>query len=367
MKIKTCRSGREIVIAALALVWLSGCSTDAPAVAEGAPSQPAATTTTSSGADLPDVLATIGDEQVTMADVRAKVGENLDQLDAQYQRSRYKLVDRALQDILRDRVLGAEAAKQGKTVQEMVLAEAGGTFEPTEVQISSWYQANQARVGGRTLEQVRPQIANLLMTENQKRAAEQLQRRMTTERAVKINLEPYRVSIVTEGAPAVGPANAPVTLVEFSDFQCPFCGRFYPTLKQLEDKFGDKLRIVYKQYPIASLHPNAVKAAEASLCAADQKKFWELHDMMFQDQDKLAVRDLKEKAGRLGMNQREFDRCLDTGRYTEQVQNDLAEGGRLGVTGTPALFVNGVLIEGGAVSTEIVAAAIERELERAAR
>ena len=162
----------------------------------------------------------------------------------------------------------------------------------------------------------------------------------------------------------MGAAGAPVTLVEFSDFDCPFCGRFHPTLKQLSQKFGDKLRVVYRQYPITSLHPNAFKAAEASLCAHDQDKFWEMHDVMFQEQGRLSIRELKEKAGRIGLDAKKFDGCLDSGRYTGKVQDDLGEGGRVGVTGTPALFVNGVPVEGGAVSIEVISKLIEKELAK---
>ena len=170
-----------------------------------------------------------------------------------------------------------------------------------------------------------------------------------------------------EGAPTAGKAGAAVTVVEFSDFQCPFCARFVPTLQRIKQDFGDRVEVVYRQFPLVSIHPNAFKAAEASLCASEQGKFWEIHDMMFAEQDRLSVRELKQMPGRLGMNQSKFDACLDSGQYVEQVQNDLAEGNRAGITGTPAVFVNGIELEGGAVSYEEAAQAIERELARAAR
>jgi protein-disulfide isomerase len=256
----------------------------------------------------------------------------------------------------------AEARKQGKTVDQLVLAETGGPLEPTEAEIATWYKENRKRTGGRSLDQIRPKIVEYLRDERRNDAGEKLEQRLNQERNVTVNLQPYRVELNNEGAPSKGPAGAKVTLVEFSDFQCPFCSRFFPTLKQVEENFGDKVRIVYRQFPLTNIHPNAFKAAEASLCAHDQGKFWEMHDMMFQDQKRLTVKDLKAFAGRLGLNQKKFDTCLDTGRYTEQVQEDLKEGNRVGVTGTPAVFVNGVVLEGGAAPYEVVAKAIEKEL-----
>ncbi|HSQ03868.1 MAG TPA: thioredoxin domain-containing protein, partial [Burkholderiales bacterium] len=184
-------------------------------------------------------------------------------------------------------------------------------------------------------------------------------------RKVAISYQPYRLQFNNEGAPVLGKKDAPITLVEFSDFQCPYCERMWPIMKQVEQKYSDKVRIIYRQYPLVSIHPFAAKAAEASLCANEQGKFWEMHDAMFQDQKKLAVSDLKQTAQRLGMNANKFNSCLDSGRYVEQVQNDSKEAVRSGVTGTPAVFVNGVVIDGGAVPFEVVAAAIDKELQRA--
>jgi protein-disulfide isomerase len=137
-----------------------------------------------------------------------------------------------------------------------------------------------------------------------------------------------------------------------------------PIMRQVAQKYGDKVQIIYRQYPIPSIHPFAFKAAEASLCAQEQGKFWEMHDAMFQDQKKLAVSDLKETAGRLGMDSKKFNGCLDSGKYVEQIQNDSREAVRSGVTGTPAVFVNGVVVDGGSVPLEVVEGYIQRELAR---
>jgi protein-disulfide isomerase len=352
--------GPRLLLGCLALTGLSGCSQQKSAAAQSQ----SQSLNASPGDGIPAVLASIGDEQITLADIRARVGDDLDQMESRYRQAHHKLIETTLQEILRDRVLLAEARKQGKTVDQLIAAEAGGTLEPTEVEIAAWYQDNRSRTGGRSLEQIRPQIADYLRSERRKQVTQTLTQRLNQERKVTVNLEPYRVPFNNERAPAVGPANAPVTLVEFSDFQCPFCERFFPTLKQLQQHFGDKLRVVYRQFPLTNIHPNAFKAAEASLCADDQGQFWDMHDLLFQEQDRLAVRDLKVKASRLGLNQKKFDACLDSGRHVEQVQEDLKEGTRIGVTGTPAIFINGIPLEGGAVPYEVVAAAIEKEMER---
>jgi protein-disulfide isomerase len=315
-------------------------------------------------ADIPEVLATIGNEKVTLADIRTRAGDQLDQIEAQYQRNRSNVVESALNDIIREKVIDAEAQKQGKTVDQLVQAEAGGTFEPTDVEIQEWYTQNQARLGGRTMESLKLQIADVLRKKKKEQAEQALQARLDKERGVVVKFEPFRLKFNNENAPRTGNASSPVTLVEFSDFQCPFCRQFAPNMGELAKNYGSKINIVYRQYPIPSLHPFAFKAAEASLCANEQGKFWELHDLMFSDQQHITIRDLKEKARRLGMDGNKFDSCLDTGKYTEQVQNDMAEGNKAGVTGTPALFVNGVEVPGGAVPYATVAGAIERELAR---
>jgi protein-disulfide isomerase len=338
----------------------SACAKDS-AAKENAPASSAEADTA-----LPSVLATVGNDKITMADVQARSGDELTRIETQYLQTRSTIIDRALKDILRERVIDAEAAKQGKSYEQLVADEAGIGINPTDEDIAKWYQENTARTGGRPLESIKAQIAELLRNERRTAAEAQLQARLTKERKVEVKFQPYRLTFNNGNAPSLGPENAPVTLVEFSDFQCPFCNRFAPTLKQVREKYGDKVRVVYRQYPIPSLHPFAFMAAEASLCANEQGKFWPLHDAMFANQTKLAVADIKKKAVELGMDQKKFDSCVDSGRFVEQVQSDMAAGVKVGITGTPAVFVNGIELKGGAVAFDVVAAAIDQELSRIA-
>jgi protein-disulfide isomerase len=341
---------------------LAGCREGA-ATPEASAARPAAATT-----DDATVLATIGDEKITMADVRSRASARFDQLEMEYQRAKSGITAAMLDSVIREKTVVAEAKKRGKSVDELVAAEAGPSgFNPSEADIAAWYKANPSRVEGRPIEQLRPQISQLLRTERQKAAERKLDERMKKERDVTVSFQPYRLQFDNAKAPALGKADAPITLVEFSDFQCPFCKGMAPTLKEVAQKLGDKVQIVYRQYPLSNIHPFAAKAAEASLCANEQGKFWELHDVMFEDQTKLSVKDLKATAVRLGMDGNKFDTCLDSGRYVEQVQNDQREGQRAGVTGTPAVFINGVEVPGGSVPYAKVEAAIQEELARMKR
>jgi predicted DsbA family dithiol-disulfide isomerase len=336
---------------------LAGCGRSEPA---GASHGSAEIRTAEDHAHL---LATIDGESITMEDFRERAGVDLDRMDIGYRRARSQLIGNTLDQILRERVLLAEARRRGMSVEDLVAADAGSSLEPTEADVSAWYEANRARLGGRTLEPLRREIRSHLRQQRLEEASETLRQTLEAERSVAVFFEPYRVPLDNEGAPARGASDAAVTMTEFADFQCPYCGRFFPTVKQLERDFGDDLRIVYRQFPI-SIHPYAQKAAEASLCAQDQGKFWEMHDLMFQEQQTLSVTDLKEKAARLGMHHEEFDDCLDSGKYVERVQEDVEEGTRVGVGGTPAIFLNGVPLPGGAVSYEVAARAIRESIKR---
>ncbi len=356
------RIGHMAALCALALSALAAAAAGCRAQDRSAGQKGAAAFPADSG--LPAVLATVDGAPVTLADVRARASDDLDQLDLRYLQARHQIVRAALDSVLFQRVLSAEAGKQGKSVDELIAAEAGGPLAPTEVEIKAWYDANQSRLSGRMLDELRPQIASLLQQQRRAEALKKLQARLYAQHKIAVAMPPFRLAIRNAGAPTLGRDGAPITIVEFSDFQCPYCGGFAPTLKKVEQDFGDQVKVVFRQFPLSSIHQYAPKAAEASLCAQDQGKFWAMHDLMFQEQDRLSVTDLKEKAGRLGLDRKQFDSCLDTGRHVEQVQNDQKEGRRLGINGTPAVFINGVPVPGGAVPYETIAQAIQDELAR---
>lgn len=145
--------------------------------------------------------------------------------------------------------------------------------------------------------------------------------------------------------PVKGPASAKVTIVEFSDFQCPFCGQVQPTIKQIFDTYQDKLKLVYRHFPLP-FHENAEPAALASMCANEQGKFWEYHDKLFGSQDKLTITDLKQYMASLGLDTEKFNTCLESKKYKSQIDKDVADGQVAGVSGTPAFFINGRLVAG---------------------
>lgn len=178
--------------------------------------------------------------------------------------------------------------------------------------------------------------------------------------------EPPRVTVSADDDPVKGSENAPVTIIEFADFQCPFCARFYSqTLPQIEENYikTGKVKLIYRDFPLSNIHKDAQKAAEAAECADDQDKFWEMHDKIFENQGSLSVENFKKWAEDLGLDTEEFDDCLDSGKHASEVQNDLRDGSSYGVRGTPAFFVNGILVS-GAQPYSVFQQAIEYELNK---
>jgi protein-disulfide isomerase len=176
---------------------------------------------------------------------------------------------------------------------------------------------------------------------------------------------PSRIEgVETDGDPQLGPDNAKVTIVEFSDFQCPFCRQFRDnTFDALIDKYGDDIRIVYRDYPLSSLHPEAQKAAEAAECANEQGKFWEMHDLLYEKQDQLSADLYPDLADQLGLDTQQFEECLTSGQYADEVSADLQAGTSYGVSGTPTFFVNGWILV-GAQPTSQFETLIDQELGR---
>lgn len=306
-----------------------------------------------------DVLARVGGSDVTVAEVEDLVAADIRRL----HNERFEVLTKGLNDAVADRLVKLEAEARGTTVDELLQAEVRDQVaEPTQEEIDAFYEERKAQIRA-TKEEVGPQIARFLSEQRQGEAFNAFIGGLEAKYGVERFLEPPRVEVASDGFPAKGPEGAPVTIVEFSDFECPYCSRVLPSIEQVIENYADSVRVVFRQFPLNSIHPRAQKAAEASLCADDQGKFWEMHDAMFARQKELAVPQLKEMALELSLDAEAFGTCLDSSKYAAQVATDLQDGQAAGVSGTPAMFINGRFLN-GAVPYETLAAIVDEELQR---
>jgi protein-disulfide isomerase len=306
-----------------------------------------------------EVLARVGDHEITRQEVEEVAPDQF----IQAKQELYDLTDRALSTAIDRRLLELEAESEDVEPEELIEREITSKLAPaTDAQIDSIYELYRAQMNNAPRDSVADQIQDFLQRQERGAVTQAYLARLRTEYEIVNYLEPTRIEVEAIG-PSKGPADAPITLVEFSDFECPFCIRFLPTLEQIEQTYGDKVRIVYRQFPLTSIHPNAQLAAEASLCADAQGKFWEMHDAIFEVRGKADSAGLKELAAGLDLDTEAFNACLDTRQFRGQVDADVQAGREAGVNGTPALFINGRYLS-GAQPFEVVARVIDDELSR---
>jgi protein-disulfide isomerase len=314
-----------------------------------------------------DPAARFGDRTITVKELdehwqKAAPGPHAQALQAMYDGRKD-----ALDEIIADTLIGQAAKAKGVTAEQYMQAEVGKRLKPvTDADIVTFFEQNQAQMQGRPLADVGPAIRKYLDDQQRSNAQQAIiaeLRQAGPQIRLLLDAPRSQVNIGADDASA-GPANAPVTIIEFSDFQCPFCQRVMPTLKQVRAKYGDKVRVVWKDFPLTSIHPQAFKAAEAGNCAREQGKFWEYHDRLFTNQQALQPEFLKKYAADAGLDAAKFNACLDTAKYSDRVQEQMGVGTGLGVASTPSLFINGRLIA-GAQPYETFVSIIDEELERA--
>ncbi len=311
-----------------------------------------------------DVVATVGSAPITLNEVDEKAMQqqagsfgNMKLSMALYEARRS-----AIDEIVGEKLLAAEAKARGITSAALMDQEIGAKIATvTDADITAWYNANPGRVQGAPIDQVRAPIRSLLTQERTQDVYQGYVDRLKAKTPVRVMLEPPREKIATNGSPAKGPSAAPIEMVEFSDFQCPFCLRAYPTVNQVLSTYGDKIRFVYRHYPLPS-HPNARPAAEAAQCAAEQGQFWQYYEKLFADQTKLSDDGLKSSASALGLDMPRFTACVDSHKYKDRVETDIRDGNDAGVSGTPAFFINGRMLT-GAQPFDAFKRIIDEELE----
>jgi len=306
-------------------------------------------------------LALINDEPISSDEVEKPLGAQISKLEEQI----YALKRQRLEGLIQMRLLAKEASKRGLSVPALLEAEVSTKISPvTDQEIETYYQANKAKYPG---DNYRQTIQSQL--ENQRRGARQQAfiQALRAQANIVINLKPppiYRADVSAGGAPIRGSANAPVTIIEFSDFHCPYCKKVQPTLSRILSEYGDRVRLAYRDFPLDQLHPSARKAAEAARCANDQGKFWEFHDKLYGGGTDASPETLTRLAREIDMDVVAFQQCLSTGKHRSDIDRDIQEASSLGVTGTPGFFINGRLIS-GAQPYEGFAQVINEELAHA--
>lgn len=329
-----CNQGRRILIAPLYVAVAVFCSFCI---------QPIAGLCQNTESSLPSApVATINGSVVSEVDLASVVAGQLQPLRQQ----EYELKSKALDQLITKRLLETEAAKQGISVDQLtdreVKAKVGA---PSDSEVEAYYFGQRDRLQ-RPLSEVRSQLREALRHSRIQDGMQQYVARLKAASTIVVWLNPPRVELAGHSNRIRGNSDAPVTIVEFSDFHCPFCKRVQPTLNELLSRYDGKVRLVFRDFPLNNLHPQARAAAEAANCAGDQSKFWEYHDLLFAQAPRASSDDLKDYARTVGLNTEKFDNCIFQRTHHDAVQRDIDEATRVGMTGTPGFFINGRFVNG---------------------
>lgn len=287
------------------------------------------------------VVAQVGDASIGEVELDLVAKGELRRLDMQA----YQIKKQALADLI-TKELTKQAAKQaGMTVPEYMKKMVDEKIiPPSEKEIRAVYDARKG-ADAMPFDKVKDKISEYLINNQRRQLEGRLIAKLREENEVKVYLEAPRIDIDIAGAPRKGSDSAPITIVDFSDYECGFSKRARESVNEVLGTYGNKVLYVFKDYPL-SFHRNATRAAEAAHCAGDQGKYFEYHDILFKNQNSLSLDDLKEYARKLKLDMKKFNKCLTTSKYAKRVQDSLAEGSAAGVSGTPAFFINGIMLSG---------------------
>jgi len=302
-------------------------------------------------------VAIVEGQPIFEQDLMSVAGPSLLELGKQ----EYKAKSDALDKLIRKKIVEAEAKKRGLTADELLKQEVDSKVaDPSDEEAKGYYLAVKSQT---TLpfDQIKPQVIQHLKASAIQEARDKFVDSLRDKAQVSILLQAPVVHVDYDSARVKGDPGAPVTIVEFADFQCPYCSKVQPALKTVLAKYEGKVKLAFRDFPLSTIHPHAEMAAEGSRCALEQGKYWEMHDAMFGDQAKLEEADLVKTAAGLGMDQKAFESCLKSGKYKAAVGRDAEAGSQVGVNGTPAFFINGEFLN-GAQSDADFDKIIDREL-----
>jgi len=306
---------------------------------------PACGVTQSSNEPKGKPVATAGGETIYEGELLSRVQGDLLKL----RNEEYQLKHRALQNLILRKLLDAEAKKRSFTVDQLLQKMEDQVPEPTDAEVRAQYEQQK---DARKFDDVKEQYRNSLKQAKARLARQEYFQKLWEGAGVNILLEPPRVEVAFDPARVRGNPNAPVRIIEFSDFQCPFCRRVQPTLLEVLAKYSGQVSLAYRDFPLRELHAQAQIAAEASRCAGEQGKFWEFHDRLYAQPSAFDRLTLGEHAQTLGLDVQQFNTCVESGKYRAAVEEDLQAGMQAGVNGTPGFFINGVFLDGAQPASE---------------
>lgn len=288
------------------------------------------------------VLARINDLPITDAEITERVKGRLKKLETQI----FEIKRDGLDEMISEKILEAEAKKKNLSVDDYLKKEVDDKIaEPSEEEIQTFYGLMKNQIGDQPLDQVRGKIVGQIKNTRKGDVYSKLLERLENDAKVEVYMERPRIEVGIDDDATKGKKDAPVTVIEFSDFQCPFCKRARATVNEILSTYGNQVQYAFRDFPL-SFHKLAPKAHEAAECAGDQGKYWEYNTLLWEKQPELAVDKLKEYARSLGLDGGKFDSCLDSGKNVAEVEKDTQDGAAAGVSGTPAYFINGIMISG---------------------
>jgi protein-disulfide isomerase len=316
---------------------LAACSrpTAAPAAAAPTNAPPKVTGT--------GVVAEVNGGAILSSELEQRVSSRL----ARVRQEEYELRRQVLDEMIVERLVASEAQKRRISTEELLKQEVDRkAATPEDSYVDTIYEQNKLRFGSASKPEATARIRQILTQRAvaDRRAA--FEKDLRAGATVAVRLEAPRATFaIPAGAPATGPKEAPVTIVEFTDYQCPYCHSAQSTIDQVMSRYEGKVRLVHLDFPL-DFHTEALPAARAARCAGEQGKFWEYHHSLMTQKGTLDPDDLKQRATSLKLGERAFGSCLGSTKHDQAIQAELQQGTDLGVTGTPAYFVNGRMLSG---------------------
>ncbi|OFW11723.1 MAG: hypothetical protein A3H27_10915 [Acidobacteria bacterium RIFCSPLOWO2_02_FULL_59_13] len=301
-------------------------------------------------------VATVGGEPIYETDYLMQVRTQIYKTQLQ----EYTIRKKALDEVIHQKLLQAEAERLGMEEDDLLKQEADSKIKPpTEEEVEENFVRMMFRGGGEiTKEHVREQLLQQILGE----ARDAFYQKLRAKAGVRVLLSPPRMPVEYDPERVRGAPSAKITMIEFTDFQCPYCLQAYTTVKNLLQKYDGKVKLAFRDLPLREADGGGIGPADAARCAWEQGKFWEYHDLLFEKQD-MGGEVFREYAERLHLNLEQFNSCMESGKYRAQVQTDFREAVSLAIPGTPFFYINGIPLNGARPQTEFEEI-IEAELAR---